>query len=261
MVYFDAMSMNLTQLLASNSSFSFAIILLGDTQPNSCFNDPKRSNALNIGAVKRIIDVLNQHGIPILFASSEFVFDGAKGNYTEEDIPKPILLYGQQKRTVETYLQETSSNYTIVRLGKIFGSEQGDCTLFTGWATTLNSGKTELTCATDQRFSPIYMEDVIKGILTLIKHNCHGIFHLAGPKSFTRWELLDMIVAEYSRYVPLSIKITACSIHDFDLPEKRPVDVSMAVEKIIRRTRINFTDTREVCAKIVHDYMTRRGYT
>ena len=88
---FNAVSQNLAQIIKKPEIFEAAIILLGDTHPDSCAKDKLRSRKLNVESIIKIIKVIKKWHLPLIFTSSEFVFDGAKGNYSERETPKPIL--------------------------------------------------------------------------------------------------------------------------------------------------------------------------
>ena len=103
-VHFDSLNMNLSQIVKDASDISHAVILLGDIYPHSCAVDPQKSNKLNIASIQKIIDDLTKWNIKSIFASSEYLFDGEKGYYREDDPPTPILLYGKQKLAIENYL-------------------------------------------------------------------------------------------------------------------------------------------------------------
>lgn len=249
-VYFDSVSMDLSEVLERPGTISHAVILLGDTNPETCAKDIKKSYFLNVKSIKRIIDYLKGQQIKPVFISSDCVFDGAKGNYIEEDVANPILTYGKQKLEVEKYLQKTCRHYVIARLSKVFGSELDDNTLFTEWLDAIVRRRT-IRCAVDQVFSPIYVEDVVGSITRLIQNDCSGIFHVAGSAAFTRMELLKMLLSHVSRYSSLSAKIVACSIHDFKLREKRPLNISMVPKKLINATGIEMSDIASICSDLV----------
>ncbi len=246
---FDVVTDDIADLVGTEGEFAQAVILLGDTQPDSCFADPARSRKLNVDSILRLIDRLCELGIRPVFASSEFVFDGAKGDYVETDTAEPILLYGAQKLEVERYLESRTDDFTILRLAKIYGLEPGDGTLFTGMLDMVTS-KTEAPCAADQRFSPVWVGDVIAATLAAMDHCLPGTYHVAGPVSMSRLELLDALLSEAGKYRRIDFTPRPCSIHDFDLPEKRPLDVSMRPDKLARAGSLDFMAPAEACRKI-----------
>lgn len=250
--YFDALTMDLSQVIQSPEEYSHAVILLAITNMDYCAADVTRSYALNVASVKRVIDFLNQWDIKPVFTSTESVFDGVKGNYDEADPPNPIVTYGRQKVEVEKYIQSCCQHYTVVRLGKVFGSQRDDGTLFTSWLDAIERSEV-IRCANDQVFSPIHIEDVVKGITRLIDMDCDGLFHLANPKAYSRLELLDVLRSEVRGFSSVEINVVPCSIHEFGLLEERPLNVSMKPDKYIRTTGMEIRAVEDVVRDIVKD--------
>lgn len=249
-VCYDALSAKLTDIIADPEAFSHACILLGDTRPGRCATDPQKSRLLNVVSIERIIDQLNVWGVKPVFFSSEYVYDGQKGNYTELDEPKPVLLYGEQKLEIERYIQSKCRHYLIIRLSKTYGSILGDNTLLTNWIAAIRNVNS-MKCAADQIFSPIYIDDVAESVIRLIEQDCNGIFHVSGNRSFQRIELLEMLVHFVKQRTEVNIQIIPCSIHDFKSAEKWPLNVSMIPLKLIKSTGMKLADIEGVCKKIV----------
>jgi len=231
-VQFDATRQRLGDLGLDLGQFGAAVMLLGESNPDVCINDPHASEALNVGACRGIVDDLAEAGLRVIFASSEFVFDGERGAYGETDKPSPILLYGQQKASMERYITGLNKPHAILRLGKVYGDEPGDRTLFTNWFEDIGRGRVQRV-ASDQRFSPVHVDDVVDAIITAASGALDGIVHVAGPEALSRLECLERFVVEARAVRPDTPRPEACSIHDFDLPEIRPLDVSLSIEKLI----------------------------
>lgn len=234
---FDITQEELSSLPVDFSKISHAVILLGDTEPNSCFFDLDYSNKLNVDSIIKLINFFKKIDLKIIFCSTEFIFDGIKGMYSETDLPNPILEYGRQKLAVEKQL----TNYpyaTILRFAKVYGSTLGDGTLFTDWIRKINNDEV-IECANDQYFSPIFVEDVIKIIRLAIKNNIYGIFNLSCGKKYSRMDLLQLLLE--LKFSGKSVRILEKSIDDFNLPELRPKDVSMVSSKAENYFGISFT--------------------
>ena len=187
------------------------------------------------------------YDIKIIFTSTEFVFDGIKGDYTETDLPNPILVYGEQKLEIEEYIQKIIKDFTILRLSKVYGDDINDNTLFTSWYKKLLSEPKSITCAYDQIFSPVYINDVIKSIIAVIKYNLCGLYHVAGPVAQSRLEFLELLLNKITTKKRIRTKIKTCSIYDFNLLEKRPLDVSMNASKLIEESQIILTHPSYIC--------------
>jgi dTDP-4-dehydrorhamnose reductase len=241
-VQFDALTMDLDAVLTAPEEFSHAVLLLGNTRIVSCAEDPERSEQLNVAALQRLIRRLAQRGITPVFTSSDAVFDGAKGGYTEEDAPNPVVTYGRQKLAVERFLAEQGPPHLIVRLTKLAGTERGDGSLFTAWLDQIERGET-IRCAYDQRLSPIDVEDAVEAICRLIESDAQGVFHAGGPRAYSRLDLLQLLLSR----VRVPAKVVPCRLRDVPLPETPPLDVSLNSEKLMRTTGLRPHRIETIC--------------
>ena len=251
-VRFDSTVMDIEEIVDLNEVNS-AVILLGDTNPETCIEDVEKSENLNVLSIKRIIDTLSTYNIKVIFASSEFVYDGGTGNYIESDKTKPILLYGKQKLEIEHYIRKNISTHTILRFAKIYGSELDDKTLFTSWLKLVEL-ESNIVCADDQYFSPVHIDNVVDTILFAISNEMRGIFNLAGPVRKSRMELLLILIREINKIEDCNTNVLPCSIDDFNLNEKRPKDVSMNPSKLVSATGVKLVYPDEVCAEIANKF-------
>ncbi len=230
-VAFDCATMRLAECISDLALFDSALLLLGDTEPNSCVRDPERSEAVNVTGIKAVIDDLVAAGVRPIFISSEFVFDGRQGNYGESDSPNPILVYGKQKLEIEHHLKMVLEDHVILRLAKVYGETPGDGTLFTNWLTPVAEGG-RLKCASDQFFSPIFVDDVVDVLLSTVDQPIRGTFHLGGPQVLSRMACLQALINAVSTLRPVDLITEPCGINDFNFPEDRPLDVSMCIDKL-----------------------------
>ncbi len=252
-VFFDAASMRLADsVLKQHNSLTHAFIFHGITNIEACARDPQGTARVNVVSVCAVIDDLIDHGIVPVFASSDAVFDGSRGMWTEEDPVNPILTYGRHKAQVERYLQEKSFPWLVVRLAKVVGAGLGPADMLSDWMDKLESGE-EIRCARDQVFSPLGVDDAVNAVLSLAEGGHSGIFHVCGPRPVTRLQLLQMLVEEIDKYRDrkLLAQIVPCSIRDPQLKfaEPRPFDNSMSPCKLYATLGRSFDDPREVCRK------------
>ena len=235
-INFNIIDEEIYSLPINFSLVSHAVILLGDTEPNSCFSDLDYSNRLNIDSIVKIINFLKNLNIKIIFCSTEFIYDGTKGMYSELDTPNPILEYGRQKLAVEKHLIHYPYA-TILRFAKIYGSNLRDGTLFSDWCCKITNNET-IECANDQFFSPVFVGDVIQAIQIAVKNNIYGVFNLSCGRRYSRLDLLKLLIKH--KFSGKDVAIVEKSIDDFNLPEIRPKDVSMISKKAQIYFGINF---------------------
>ncbi|MGZ5177551.1 MAG: SDR family oxidoreductase [Burkholderiales bacterium] len=230
-VRFDAATMRLSEtLLQRPKPFTHAFLLQGATNIDACARDPQGTHEVNVSAMFRAIDDLLEHGVTPVFASSDAVFDGTRGLWTEEDVARPIMTYGRQKLEIETYLAGQTSPWLIARLAKVVGTRRpGD--ILEEWMEKLDAGA-PIRCATDHVFSPVHVADAVEALMRLAAGSHTGVYNVGGPAAVTRLELLHTLVEQVSEYRPLRSQIIQCSLRDFEFAEARPLDTSMSTAKL-----------------------------
>ncbi len=257
-LYFDALTQDLGAIIPDRRAIRHAMIFYGDTHPDSCASDPARSHALNVESTARVIDRLVDWDIPFTFTSSESVFDGSRHLSTERDIANPIMLYGRQKLLIEHYLATVhpAARWTVMRLGKVYGDSADNDKLFTGWIAAVLAGRL-IRIATDQIFSPVFVDDVVGACVAAADRGLTGLYHLCGPRAYARDELLRMLLDELGRHRTIDPRVEPCSIDDFNLPEPRPKDVSMRPDKLVQALGFTLTPAEDICRKVVLNYLSR----
>jgi len=238
-VAFDATTMRLADaVLRKERGFTHAFILHGVTGIDECARDPRATAEVNVAGTKRVIDDLLDAGIVPVFASSDAVFEGSRGPWSEGDPTNPVLTYGRQKVEVERYLLAASPRALIVRPGKVVEP------VIDGWMSCL-SAAAEIRCATDQVLSPVAVDDAVRALIRLAEGAHSGIFHVAGPRAMTRLELLQMLIAQRADWA--RARVVECSLRDFDFVEPRPLDCSMSADKLNRVLGGPLKDMEDVC--------------
>ena len=118
-----------------------------------------------------------------------------------------------------------------------------DNTLLTNWVKQLQNDEV-IRCATNQIFSLTYIKDLTNILDLVIEKKLYGLYNIASPESFSRFELVSMLKSQLKIE---SGKIIPCSIRDFkQFLDLRPFDTSLNVQKIIKDTNFEFTKT-ETC--------------
>ncbi len=229
------------------SSVSHAVILLGNTNPDWCASYPEASDKLNIENIITLINDLYEQDIKPIFLSTEAVFSGSIGNYTENDPPSPILRYGRQKVEVENYLRAKGKPYVIARLAKVYSDSLERDSFLGSWYHQIIESQPNIRCADDLVSCPISLDDTVTAIEQIIHKDVEGIFHLAGPDPLSRYDICQALLSEISRFRPISVEIGRCSIDDFSTVEVRPKDISMNAEKAKMTLSLQFQDLKTVC--------------
>jgi len=237
------------------TQMTHALLLFGEREPDRCTQDPVGTRFVNVDLPCKMVDECKELGITPIFASSELVFDGRIGMYDEASVPQPILEYGRQKIATEQYLLSTTDNGVVLRFPKTYGLCRGDRSLFTVWIDQIRECPKELSCADDQYFSLQLVNEVPKVVRRIILSGVRGVVHLGDGRRHSRFELLAKLCSALHTNGIRVPELKRVSIHDFDLPEKRPTDVSMENIKLVELTGMSSQSVEEVIVRLVREYI------
>lgn len=149
------------------------------------------SELYNFLPIKCLVDYQNraQHKIQIIFISSDYVFNGKKGEYTTNDQSNPDTIYGKSKVAAEHYIKANSSFFTILRVGGVIGKGSPFWDWFTGQLKS--EQKIELY---DDIFSPTPIDIILKAIKKSIELKLTGLYHVSGGRAISRYDLGKLIL-------------------------------------------------------------------
>jgi dTDP-4-dehydrorhamnose reductase len=236
-IFFDIEKSSIDDVLFDKNEFSHILLLSGIFKFDEINADPLRARYINVDCLKPIIDEAINIGLTVVFFSSESVFDGIKGNYTEIDTPNPKFEYARQKVEIENYIKERTSNYLILRLSKVFSSDFNDNTLVSRWLKQLK-GNESIFCAKDNFFCPIHINDLILIIEKLLINDFKGTYHLSSSKPFSRIEMFDFLFQEYKKFDSYSGKLEIKNLYEIDGTQNYPLNTSLNPSAVIQLTNI-----------------------
>jgi dTDP-4-dehydrorhamnose reductase len=191
------------------------------TNVDHCETDPDLCKAVNVEAVKKLFSAACAVNAHFQLLSTDFVFDGEKGNYDEEDAVHPLSVYALSKVDAEKHLiNSVSSNWSIVRTIIVYGEgenlSRGNIVV---WAkASLQDGKS-LNIVDDQFRAPTWADDLAWACLRICDLNEKGIFHIAGPETMSVYELVCRIADYFKLDRNLVCPIASATL---DQAAKRP---------------------------------------
>jgi dTDP-4-dehydrorhamnose reductase len=148
---------------------------------NDCANNPEGSALVNVTRTLALADRLLARGIPVLFLSTDKVFDGTSALVPAATPPCPVSEYGRQKAATEAALGErmhAGAPVTVLRLAKIVSPGMA---LLRQWITSLAGGKS-IRAFEDMMMAPTPVAVAATAIERLLAEPNPGIFQLTGPR-------------------------------------------------------------------------------
>jgi len=208
------------------------------------------NNLINSEAMLELGKFSMTRKIPIIHISTDYVFDGIKGNYLEDDQTNPINEYGLAKLNGERNLLESSYSCLIIRTAWLYSRFKNN---FLEKIILNIIDKKELSGADDCIGSPTSASSLARAINKIIPKYLNdlslgGIYHFANQGSASRYELIQeiqnlFILNSSNGYMPL--EITKVKNSFFNLPAKRPHNTSLNSDKILTTFDIEPSDWKE----------------
>lgn len=216
------------------------------SSPDACEVDRFHCKRMNIGMVERFGSACRDYNVHFVLLSTDFVFDGIKGNYSETDNINPITFYGESKLAAEKILADLGIDHAIIRTAQVFGFENklSRQNYLTRCVKQLASGK-EFKVAVDRIRSFTLAEDLAVGIETVATNRLKGIYHIAGSDSITFGEYAQLIAKTFGYDSSLLNMIPANQMIE---AAPRPFNSSLVIEKAKQELNYKTTPIDEAVA-------------
>jgi len=184
--------------------------------------NPKQAFDVNSVGAKNVAISCNKHNSRLIHISTDGIFDGKNGMYNEEDIPKPVNIYGKSKLKGEKFVKEYSSNYAIIRTN-FFGFDLRQHFLF-NWIFNSLKNKQKIIGFDDVVFNPFEISNLAQMIQEMTLNNYQGVIHLSSDLPYTKYQFALKIAEEFHFDENL---ITKDSIMNTHLKAIRPLNTTL----------------------------------
>ena len=212
---FDVTNTKMVNEIMNKISLDFIIHLAGYTNIDQAEDNPEIAYSVNQLGTKNIANIARKHNIPIVYVSTDNVFDGkSETPYKTTDATNPINVYGKSKLAGEQEIIRATKKYYILRTSWLYGVGG-----YVDAMLTFSNFRKEISVVDDQIGSPTCVDDVSKKIIELIKTKApYGIYHISSSGRAT-W-------ADYTRKIfeikKRDVEVTAIDKSDFPRPALRP---------------------------------------
>lgn len=200
------------------------------SKPDECEQHPDLAWQINTGGTHHLLEAAAVVKAFFVYISTDFVFNGEKGMYSEEDLPAPVNYYGQTKYEAEQAVHQYPHAWAVVRTVLVYGQPlAGRNNILSIVKEKLEKGE-GYKVVDDQVRTPTYVGDLAGGIVTLIRQNATGTWHLSGADILTPYEMACKTAdfLGYDRH--LLTRVTADS---FTQPARRPAKTGFTISKAI----------------------------
>lgn len=210
-----------------NSNCEAIVHCAAYTQVDKAEDEKDLCIKINATATKHIVKCAKILDIPMIYISTDYVFDGTKdGEYTENDETNPINIYGESKLAGEKYVQEILDKYYIVRTSWVFNINGKN---FIETMLRLSKANNQLSIVNDQIGSPTYTKDLSRLLVDMIETNKYGLYHATNEGYCSWYEFADTIF----KLANINIDIKAINSNEYASRAKRPLNSKLSKDKLI----------------------------
>ena len=198
------------------------ILFAGSKDVKKLEEDISFADKINVQPVKDFVDAIKKYSpaTKFLYVSSDYVFDGKKGNYKESDTPCPNTVYGKNKIEVEDILKNSKIDYQIIRTAAVLGSGS----VFLEWLLGELSNKNKVEMFENSFFSPTPVDFLCEIFYEIIKNPPkEKIIHAVGEKRLSRFELgkiIKNLIKSRAEIVPIEANFKDLSLSQSDFIKK-----------------------------------------
>ncbi len=199
------------------------------TDVDQCESQPDMARLVNSTAVYHLAEAAKAHNSFLVQVSTDYVFDGEKGLYSETDMASPVQAYGSSKLEGEDMAKNAGDNsWAIARASVVYGwgrPKRSNAATFVH--DKLSKGE-QIRMVKDQYSSPTYNDNLAKILLELAEKRLPGLFHASGATRISRFDFAVLLAKKLELDSKLIVPIESSSLQ---WKAKRPRDSSLNVGK------------------------------
>jgi dTDP-4-dehydrorhamnose reductase len=193
-----------------------------------CEDHADEALAINRDGVRAAARAAEATGAGFVFYSSDYVFDGVGGPFSENDAPRPLCVYGRSKWEGEQAVMATCRRAIVIRTSVVYGPERQEKNFVYQLIRACRSGQS-FRPAVDQRASPSYNPDVAAASVELAEGELLGLWHVAGSETLDRYAFALLVCREFALD---GSKLTPVKTAELKQKAARPLDGGLDVRKV-----------------------------
>ena len=212
-----------------------------ETNVDKCETKKEHAWNVNVEGTRNIAEACKA-GAKLIYISTDYVFDGRKGNYKEDDAPNPISYYAVTKLEGEKQVIQNCKNFAILRTSVLYGWHPLKRN-FATWAINQLKQNKEITVVEDHYNTPTLADNLAEITIEAIQKDLQGLYHASGSERISRYEFAKQIAKTFNLNAGLIKPVKMSQLTAWIA--KRPKDSSLSTGKIRKQLKtkpLNITE-------------------
>jgi len=180
------------------------------TDVDGCESKVAEAMAVNRDGTARVARECAAAGARMVYVSTEYVFDGQDGPYTEDDDPRPISVYGKSKYLGELAAAEALDDMVVARTTVLFGNRESPN--FVSWLIGELEARRPVSIVDDQVGSPTFADNLASMLLALLFSDRRGFYNTVGADILDRCTFARLAASIFGLDVALVRPITTAQL-------------------------------------------------
>jgi dTDP-4-dehydrorhamnose reductase len=242
----DSVKMDITNEKEVRQVFSqvmpnVVIHTAAETNVDKCEDRREHAWKINADGTRILAEACNKANAKMVYVSTDYVFDGEKGLYTEEDQPNPVNYYGLTKLMGERNVERLCESFAILRTSVLYGTHP-EKPNFVKWVIAALAQGKPLTVVEDHYNSPTLADNLAEAVIEAVEKRVGGVYHAAGSERISRYDLALKAAETFNFDATLVRPIRMNELKAWTA--KRPKDSSLCVDKIQREIGVKLLDVK-----------------
>lgn len=199
----------------------FVINLAAYTNVDKSETEKELCWKINVNAIEYLAKYCVPANAHLIHISSDYVFDGLHGPYSEKDLPNPIGYYGRSKLAGENIIKKFDIPSTIIRTNVLFGATKYGRPDFVKWVVNSLRNESSIKIVTDQINNPTFLGDLAGAIKTIFDNNKIGLYNIGGKEILNRYRFTEKICDYFDLDFNL---VTPILTEELNQPAPRPLN-------------------------------------
>ena len=199
------------------------------TNVDTCHQETELCREVNVDAVESLVEAANRFNCHFIHLSTDFIFDGENGPYTETDLPNPLSIYGQSKLDAEQLVMGTAKRWAILRTVLVYGAAKNmSRSNIVLWAKDSLSKGQPINVVNDQFRTPTLADDLADACILVAMAEVNGIYHISGEDMMS---IADIVYAVARHWNLETSTINPVSSDTLNQEAKRPKRTGFIIDK------------------------------
>ncbi|HET7825549.1 MAG TPA: SDR family oxidoreductase [Anaeromyxobacter sp.] len=226
------------------------------TDVDGCEREPELAWRVNVGGTEQVARACRALSARLVAVSTDYVFDGDRGDYAEDDVPNPRGAYARTKRCGEEAALLLAPDAAVARVAVVYSGRPGAKSTFaTQVVEKLGRGE-PVKAFSDQVVSPTLAENAAAMTLELLlEHDHRGVLHTAGATALGRVDFAERVARRFG----LRGQIVPVRTADVKLPAPRPLRSSLRVDRAAALLRAKPLAIDDALERFHEQWMQRTG--